>query len=36
MGHYVDSRGKETSGKHGSKQMKVYYAYAHLKTDLEG
>ena len=27
MGHYVDSRGKEISGKHGSKEMKVYYTY---------
>ena len=36
MDHYVESREKEISGKHGSKEMKVYCAYAHLKTDLEG
>lgn len=31
----METRGKETSGKHVSKEMKVYYAYAHLKADLE-
>lgn len=36
MDHYVESKGKEISEKHGSKERKVYYAYAHLKTDLEG